>query len=856
MIPHPTEIIALHNADLKSRLREFDSACVCFPQCVVDGIVYNDGEMWQTNFCTTCICQRGKPECTRRTDVTNCVAPCQSSPCHNQGECHDNKLDVTGYQCQCQPPFEGPLCEVRQNPCVWPQEQGFCNETVVKYYYDRFTEQCLAFNYSGNQTMLKSFDVFIGCGGNINNYPTLEACQEVAMTGACCFRRFKSELDAIVEGDQEEESKCQVISLGECKRFHRQENGGYTNEVIGFFPSLTCEEAGCVRPRQGCFYDDTVYQSGDTALQGCQECTCQTDGQWSCGSFIKRKEIRDMTVEEITQFQSAVQQLRLTGPGNVWERFPRIEQKLQEIDCSITIPYFDFTTDVGNFADAIIWQPNYFGGDGVSGCVPDHPFGPAGSWRPCIARNFNESIELPSLAELALALASEDYTEMSMCLETYIGYLHRYIGGDMATTGGPHDPTCFIGDGRNELTINLDTLVHLENIMMVPFDVPPSSVLDLENDLCVTYILPSKGHPCNVSSSDSSEPDRGDIPISPENPRRWQGYDEDGFDRRGFMKRDIKEMLIGFCVLWFTGFNRDGFDKYGYDRQGYDRYGFNRSGYNRYGFDRYGLDIAGQTDTSNRYGEDGFDKFCLNNQGLTSDGYDRFGFTYDGYDVNHCNYLYHGPFASRQSVKIWDILSVQSKPYLMSIQRTCPVLDIVPTSWITQFWMSEIKDVQVNLVTAKVPVPPISLPMERFCFDTSSYLSPCSCDTSLTSCSDNPCLREMCPSYPDAVCHVDFCTSCKANWYYNGVLVDCYAERDFCDPNPCENGGTCVESIWPTEPQLVTCQCPPGFDGHLCQVRAVEVCSLPRSTGLTTSTCIQSYHLIASALHHIIIDYS
>lgn len=77
------------------------------------------------------------------------LAPCQSSPCHNQGECHDKGLDVTGYQCQCQPPFEGTLCEVRQNPCVWPQEQGFCNETVVKYYYDRFTEQCLAFNYSG-----------------------------------------------------------------------------------------------------------------------------------------------------------------------------------------------------------------------------------------------------------------------------------------------------------------------------------------------------------------------------------------------------------------------------------------------------------------------------------------------------------------------------------------------------------------------------------------------------------------------------------------------------------------------------------------------------------------------------------
>lgn len=54
---------------------------------------------------------------------------------------------------------------------------------------------------------------------------------------------------------------------------------------------------------------------------------------------------------------------------------------------------------------------------------------------------------------------------------------------------------------------------------------------------------------------------------------------------------------------------------------------------------------------------------------------------------------------------------------------------------------------------------------------------------------------------------------------------------DFCEPNQCENGGTCVQSIWPSEPQLTTCRCPPGFDGHYCQYTALEVCELPLSRG-------------------------
>lgn len=55
--------------------------------------------------------------------------------------------------------------------------------------------------------------IFPGCGGNANNFLTLSACQDLAMRGACCYRRFKSTLQSVISSDQKEDKRCEVIIL-------------------------------------------------------------------------------------------------------------------------------------------------------------------------------------------------------------------------------------------------------------------------------------------------------------------------------------------------------------------------------------------------------------------------------------------------------------------------------------------------------------------------------------------------------------------------------------------------------------------------------------------------------------------
>jgi len=50
---------------------------------------------------------------------------------------------------------------------------------------------------------------------------------------------------------------------------------------------------------------------------------------------------------------------------------------------------------------------------------------------------------------------------------------------------------------------------------------------------------------------------------------------------------------------------------------------------------------------------------------------------------------------------------------------------------------------------------------------------------------------------------------------------------DDCDPNPCSNGGKCVDGI-----NVFQCICLPGFRGNLCQIIGMSSIQLAELTKL------------------------
>nr|P86862.1 RecName: Full=KappaPI-actitoxin-Ael3a; Short=KappaPI-AITX-Ael3a; AltName: Full=Kunitz-type serine protease inhibitor APEKTx1 [Anthopleura elegantissima] len=52
--------------------------------------------------------------------------------------------------------------------CLLPKKQGFCRARFPRFYYNSSTRRCEMFYYGG-------------CGGNANNFNTLEECEKVCL---------------------------------------------------------------------------------------------------------------------------------------------------------------------------------------------------------------------------------------------------------------------------------------------------------------------------------------------------------------------------------------------------------------------------------------------------------------------------------------------------------------------------------------------------------------------------------------------------------------------------------------------------------------------------------------------------
>lgn len=267
---------------------------------------------------------------------------------------------------------------------------------------------------------------------------------------------------------------------------------------------------------------------------------------------------------------------------------------LQEIDCSIALPYFDFTTDITNFTNAIIWQPNYFGGDGFGHCVQDHPFRQDKAWDPCIIRRFDNTAQLPTKLDVATAMASDDYKTFSDCLQTIMGHVYSYVGGHVVSSGAPYDPLFYALQSYVDMlfwrwqqkpTNRIKLPEFTRTVPLMPFNIRSMDVLSSESQICVTYALQSLGDPCNDTGVEFN---RAGFNV--------QGYDRNGFDRRGYNAdgydkngftangaRDTRNLFP------YDGFNFEGYNQEGYDRRGYNRYGFYVNGKSIWVMGRFGF---------------------------------------------------------------------------------------------------------------------------------------------------------------------------------------------------------------------------------------------------------------------------
>ena len=58
-----------------------------------------------------------------------------------------------------------------------------------------------------------SMYIYAGCGGNINNYESLQDCQAVAIKGACCFRQYSVRAQDVLISSQNETFGCKVLGV-------------------------------------------------------------------------------------------------------------------------------------------------------------------------------------------------------------------------------------------------------------------------------------------------------------------------------------------------------------------------------------------------------------------------------------------------------------------------------------------------------------------------------------------------------------------------------------------------------------------------------------------------------------------
>jgi len=485
-----------------------------------------------------------------------------------------------------------------------------------------------------------------------------------------------------------------------------------------------------------------IHQRSDFTVKITKKTSIWSGGiECSCAEIVRRKEVRDLQPGELERYHAAIKQLakqphpspwfrlaqtyahhKAQAVGNsaslLWHRYflRDVERRLQDIDCSVTIPYYDWTVNAGDQNKARVWGASVFGGNGEGNqdCVVHHPFKDyyPPSWVPCLRRRFNQDQPLPDVVDIQNALNEQDYDAFRLHMELFFTMFKSWMGGHMDSDHSPYDPV-FLSVAAFIDRIFWDWQNKHEGAMLrypqdrryvplMPFKVSPDEVMDSKKQMCVTYFPLSEGAVCNITL-----PNLGYNSL---------GYDRHGFDREGYdiegyniygVNRDGKEDDRGIFNVY--GYDRQGYRRNGYDSMGLDRFGFSESdynmdgynseGYDRNGYDRYGFDKSGITPFGfhrngtlisykdpGTFDGAGFNRYGLDRYGRDRQGYDVFGFNSVGYDRRNCNRHFLGPMLIL--IKRWAELELEraSNMTIRIITRICPALQNLPEwKWVLCF---------------------------------------------------------------------------------------------------------------------------------------------------------------------------
>ena len=153
------------------------------------------------------------------------------------------------------------------------------------------------------------------------------------------------------------------------------------------------------------------------------------------------------------------------GPKTFFFPFHRwfllqVENLLRRINCSVTIPYWDWSAEADRWKDSVVWDSKCgFGGDGNSSQV-FHISGPFGNlrWKPpgieAITRLFSDK-DLPSIQQVCeiQEIGADEYERWHNKTEKNLhNTFHCRIGGDdisgtMCSDMAANDPVFFLHHG-------------------------------------------------------------------------------------------------------------------------------------------------------------------------------------------------------------------------------------------------------------------------------------------------------------------------------------------------------------------------------------------------------------------------